>query len=337
MKLKEQEQIRMCEILFLVTGLVIKEFSDDENMITSELVSSLFSVPYLLDLITYFKTQKKTEEYIELKKDYQKIISNTNFFMKDIDITDPIGIFACYIYLYRNGYLSYNKRFYYDSDTKDLASLLGLDVIRGKAVCKNISSLLTDVYKSFGYEARNLIVYAEIEKIKKAPCFNSANLSRTKSGDCYSKIISNITRMIKIPNHAITMVSDDKNNYILDPTNDIALKNGDKKRLLSLHSNEDLMKNFMNFCLLYNLFGYYDDSLNISNYKEKISKPSISFGEYKELYLKALNICNNNKNKLDFFYDDNKTLYENIYKISENESSNIKRLLPVIPDFKRKN
>lgn len=337
MKLKEQEQIRTCEMLFLFAGLVIKEFLDNENTLAPELVSSLFSAPYLLDLITYYKTQKKTEEYMELKKEYEKIVSNTNRLIKDIDIKDPIGIFACYIYLYRNGYLSYNKSFFYDNDTKDFASLLGLDVIRGKAVCKNISSLLTDLYKSFGYEASNLIVYADIESLKKEPGFNSVNLPSTKKGDYYSNIISNMTRKIKIPNHAITMVTDDKNSYILDSTNDIALKKGDKNRLLSLYSNNDLMKNYMNICLLYNLFGFYDDNLSISNYKENISKPSISFDEYETLYLKAINACKNNKDTFDFFYDDNKSIYKNIYEISQNENNNIKRLLPVIPKFTRKN
>ena len=51
-------------------------------------------------------------------------------------------------------------------DLKDLPNLYGVDIVRGKGVCRSISSMLVDIYKDLGYNATNLVVCATEDSIK---------------------------------------------------------------------------------------------------------------------------------------------------------------------------
>ena len=51
---------------------------------------------------------------------------------------------ALYVYLYRSGYLSVNHEFKYSNNMIDFPLLNGVDVVRGRGVCRSISSMFTD-------------------------------------------------------------------------------------------------------------------------------------------------------------------------------------------------
>ena len=244
MKLDTQEKIRMAEMaLFLGSSLAFELFDlKDSNY---EEIVNFMQVPYLLDIISSFRTQRITDEYKELKKLDKEIVSNTAYIIDYIGNNNPIGIFASYIYLYRQGYLSYNKNFVYDNDMKDFAGLLSVDVYRGKGVCRSIASLLTSLYKEFGYNARTLVVNANKESIRNNLHLSNVSLQKSDKGNAFAGKIAKLTNFIPTPNHAITLVDDGKNSYKLDPTNDCMMLNGKLNKLISPCSDKGIMRNYM--------------------------------------------------------------------------------------------
>ena len=110
MKLKTQEDIRRIEIICLMILSILK----DKNIpvgIDIKVLYMIVSTIYDIDLLTVNYTQRKTEEYKELKQMYDEIINNTSSMLKELNINDPVTLFATYVYLYRSGYLSHNHSF----------------------------------------------------------------------------------------------------------------------------------------------------------------------------------------------------------------------------------
>lgn len=332
MKLNTQEKIRMAEMLLYLAGIGLLNLKDGNY----EELANLMQIPYLLDIISSFRTQRITDEYKKLKELDKKIVSNTAYLIDYIGNNNPIGIFASYVYLYRQGYLSYDKNFVYDNDMKDFAGLLSVDVYRGKGVCRSIASLLTSLYKNFGYNARTLMVNANKESIKNNLHLSSVSLQKTDKGNKFAKIIGKSTNFIPIPNHAITLVDDGKNSYKLDPTNDCMMLNGKFNKLLSPCSDKGIMRNYMILDLFYSVLGFFDNDVHISKYVKQCNMHDINVDDYKELYLQALEICNQNKTMFNYFYDDNMPLYESVEEITKAQRSYLKRLFPLIPEGKKK-
>lgn len=335
MKLDTQEKIRMAEMALFLSGYLAFEAFDLKGS-DYEMLIELTQLPYFLDFISSFRTQRITDEWKELKGLDKKIISNTANIIHCIDNDDPIGIFATYIYLYRQGYLSYNKNFIYDNDMKDFASLLSIDVYRGKGVCRSISQPLTSIYREFGYNSRNLLVNANSKSIKNNLHLSNVSLQKSEKGGAFAKAVGKLTSVIPLPNHVITLVDDGVNSYKLDSTNDCMLLNGNLNKLLSPYCDKGIMKNYMLMNLLYSSLGFFDNNINISEFVKQYNMPNISLEEYKELYLGALEICNQNKELFDCFYEDNKPLYEAVNEISRDQRSYLKRLYPLIPNNKKK-
>ena len=335
MEMKDQEKVRMAEMALLLSGGVIhsvlrlKGFNSDIDV-----VSNLMGVPYVLDVISSFKTQKITNEWKELKKIDDKIVSNTANLIDNIGNNDPIGIFASYVYLYRKGYLSYNKNFIYDIDMKDFATLLSIDVYRGKGVCRSISELLTKIYREFGYDSKTLVVNANKKAIKDNIHLSNISLQKSQnSGELVNKVMK-ITGAMHTPNHAITLVSDGVNSYKLDPTNDCMFLSGEKNKFLSPTCGDGIVTNYKFLNFLYSILSFLDNGFNCFDNVQS-QKLDINFEEYKELYLQAFEICNQNEKLFDYFYEDNEPLYEKANEISNTQNNILKRLIPIIPKSRK--
>ena len=335
MKLNTQEKIRMAEMALCLSGCLAFELFDLKGS-DYEKIIGLTQMTYFYDIITSFRTQKVTDEWKELKKLDGKIILNTANIIDCIGNVNPIGIFATYIYLYRQGYLSYNKNFIYDNDMKDFASLFSIDVYRGKGVCRSIAQPLTSIYREFGYNSRTLLVNANSESIENNLHLSNTILQKSEKGGTFAKVVGKLTSVVPIPNHVITLVDDGVNSYKLDPTNDCMLLNDGLNKLLSPCSDKGIMRNYMIMNLLYSVLGLFDNNINVLEYCKQYNLPNINIEEYKELYLKALEICNQNKELFDYFYEDNKPLYEAVNEISKTQRNYIKRLFPLIPSKKKK-
>lgn len=329
MKMKDQEKIRIVETALLLSGGALYYLLENQE-VNAYAVANLMGLPYALDIMSSFKTQKITGEWKELKKMDDKIVSNIANLINNIGNNNPIGIFASYVYLYRKGYLSYDKNFIYDLDIKDFATLLSIDVYRGKGVCRSISELLTKIYRELDYDSKTLIVNANKKAIKANMHLSNVSLQKSQNSSKNVNKIMKITSIVKTPNHAITLVSDGVNSYKLDPTNDCMFLTENRRKLLSPTCSEGIAKNYMLLNLLYSVLGFLDNGVNISNLTKQYNKTDICIEEYKELYLQAFEICRQNEGLFDFFYEDNRPLYEEINEISNTQNNILKRLVPII-------
>ena len=347
MKLKTQERIRSIELyssllLYLSTIIITKDSSIpyikniasfiENNNIDLNTLESIASNIYSLSIIANFKTQTITKEYKELKKLYDELIQNTAEFYKELGLKNPISIFATYVFMYRSGYFSYNKDFKYSTKMKDFAKLNGLDVVRGKGVCRSISSMLTDIYRAMGMNSSNLTVRANDESIKNLQKLGPVKLEKEDSSKRFVKFVSATTKYLPLSNHLITMVESDGINYIFDPTNDGFLYNSENNKLI-IPGKSGHMKNYtlrlMN--ILINLLGAYNDGINIFKKFDQLDLNTVKEEYYETVYNYVVNKCIENEHSFEEFYNKNKEIIDKIHTISEPQSSYIKRLFPINP------
>lgn len=348
MKLKTQETIRSIELssyLGLVFASIIlgnntnieelKEITQfiEDNQIDLNEIRSILSSIYTLDYISSFRTQTITTEYKELKHLYNEIINNIGFFYNEMNITDPISIFTAYIFMYRSGYLSYDKEFTYSNNMKDFAKLHGLDIICGKGVCRSISSMLTDIYNKLGMTSYNLMVNTSIETLNNTQPLSPIKLHTEDENNILLKLTELITRHLPLANHLITTVEQNSKNYIFDPTNDCFLHYIGKNYLGVANNPNYSMKNynFGIYGIITNSLGQFSSSINLQSQRKQIQLPTISYEEYKTKYLESLKICLKSKELFEEFYQQNKNLMEDIHSICEEQNGLIRRLIPIIP------
>lgn len=343
MKLKTQELIRQIELysylgVSLATVLLnanydfqsINEINQflQQNQIDMQQIRIFLSNLYSLDIMTSFRTQTLTEEYKQLDGLYKEIIKNTGEFYKNFGIDHPVCIFAMYVYMYRNGYFSYDKQFQYSTKMKDFARLNGLDVIRGYGVCRSIGSMLTDIYQGMNMTSYNLLVNTNAETISKFTKLCPTALTKDNKGTVnFVKFVTVFTKYIPLSNHLITMVEKENVNYIFDPTNDGFLCKGNGNCLVVANDSNYHMKKHNN--ILFTVLGQYSGGLDIHQQRQQLELPTISFEEYKSLYLQTLNLCLKNQDLFEKFYQDNYQYMHDIESISKEQSGYIKRLFPL--------
>ena len=197
-------------------------------------------------------------------------------------------------------------------------------------MCRSISSMLTDIYQKMGFNSNNLCVSADIETINNLSHLCPLKLEESKSGSKFSKIIGTFTKVIKLPNHLITIVDDTKYSYTLDPTNDGILY-PTKFGKLRIHNNPKLgMQNYISVLTLEALMGVFSTPNRIPGVIKQLDMDTIELSTFEYLYRNALGIIEKNKNLLEEFYENNKDLYEHIYLESENIHSMMGRIVPIV-------
>lgn len=340
MKLKTQEKMRQIEIdvyiatifisLLLTRDLdvfkVINTFLESNNM-NLEDIRSLTSGVLCLDIVTSYRREQYTSEYKELKGLYSDVVSNIAELLKGFEFENPVSIFAAYMYMYRNGYLSHNKYFTYSTNMKDFSYLNGLDVIRGEGVCRSIGSLLTDIYKEMGLDSHNLLVRVKKRSFDSLEDLCSVPMNKTEKGNKFANIVGNLTTFLPLSNHLITDVEYNGKNYILDSTNDIYLYNEKGKLILP---NGKFWKESRLTSIVTTTVGQININLNFIKKYKQFNLPSISNEEYRKIYLQALNLIKDNIDILEKFYSDNRGLFDEIKILSDKQNNFIKRIFPMV-------
>lgn len=287
-----------------------------------------FSDIYLCESLSSSYIEKLTKEYKEMKEIYCEIIKNTVKLYNDIGSNDPVSIFATYIYMYRSGLFSYNKTFRFSGNTKDFADLSGVDIIRGKGVCRSISSMLTDIYNAMGFAGQDLCVRAIFDNMENVSDNYPVKLlgETTVNNDTMLKIADKVKLLA---NHQINMVQQNNYNYILDPTNNLFLMNQGNKLVLA---NDD--SNYMKIDIFTNLFLKvafgHTNQFTVINDQKKLLMKTISHDEYTALHLKAVQFCLKNNLLFEEFFSNNSNLINDLYLISEQQHSLMKRKNPFL-------
>ncbi len=333
MSMKSQEHTRAFELLaflFLTVAVGAVDYFDVANISLDTLIffKSIALDTYTIDFITSLWRERLTDEYDELKNNYKVIIDSFSNLMHKTGIDNPIQIFAAFVYLYRNNYLSYGCEINYSNNLKDIPGLQGIDVIRGNVVCRSLANMLNDIYNYMGYQAKTIPVRATDEFLDKGISLASTPLLNDEKN-----------KTLELPfgaNHLINMVKDNNKNYILDPTNDLFLlyKN---RRIVLANDSEERMKYYLLSWLRSSIFGINNQGVNIRSFMKQITLPSISFEEYVSLYRDAVAKLEGNSAGLGLFYYNTDYMMDSINAITDRQDQVLKRLIPFIPKKKDNN
>lgn len=91
---------------------------------------------------------EKIKPYLAgVKENYNGFVYNAAKLIIDLsgDMQKEEIYFGIFVYLYRNGFFSKDNTFEFGAPNNELNSLLGVSVIQGTGVCRNISSLFKDI------------------------------------------------------------------------------------------------------------------------------------------------------------------------------------------------
>ena len=281
-----------------------------------------------------------TKDIKQIRELYNYFINNYNKLNKIFDLNNPVEIYTMFNYLLYKGYLSKNKEFQFSGkQARDLKGLSGAEVITGKAVCRHISGMLTDILNGYGIESSQLGVYLrdysinikilEEQKHTKEELVNWVRMHITDE-QTYEFVMKRIDELIdnrnqnieissemiddknilkrKVGNHAISFAFKDGKSYFLDPTQTriYRMKESNESTLYDSKC-DDIPMRLKSSIVLNNLKDYLQ-------MKKRLANPSLSItAEEEQALVKAtLDKCKNNMDIFEQFYVDNCELYDDI-------------------------
>ena len=120
------------------------------------------------------------EDYLRLKEKYDIYVDKLAKHIERKNIIDSLDIGFYFCRLLYSGNLSLNNDFKYckvkDDEDNYYQGILGARVISGYGVCRNMASVLTDVYKKMGIDATYLAVKTKmLDKDGHAVCLVKSN------------------------------------------------------------------------------------------------------------------------------------------------------------------
>lgn len=331
-----QNTLGMSTIGLAVANELTSQYPLINNSI--DILSYTTLVAYLGMVLT--KGKEYTKDIKQIRELYNYFLNNYNKLNKIFDLSNPVEIHTMFNYLLYKGYLSKDKEFQFSGkQARDLNGLSGVNVIAGKAVCRHISGMLTDILNEYGIESSQLGVYSKNysininilkeQKHTKEELVNWVRMhitdeqiyefvmklidelidSRNKNIEISSEMIDdkNILKR-KIGNHAISFAFIDGKSYFLDPTQTRIYRmkesNGD---ILYDSECDEIPIRLLSSILLNDLKGYLQ-------MKKRLSNPcsSISLEEEQALIKATLDKCKNNMDIFEQFYADNCELYDDI-------------------------
>lgn len=263
---------------------------------------------------------EKIDEYNIVHNNYKNILQKTKQLANELNLTDSLEIANLYTYLLWNGYFSKNKELYYQMDKRiNLSNNYSFDIMNSRGVCLNFSSMLTDLINEFDYNAASIMNKFEVKTRKYTPNINRKITKPSVSKKLLMHILGPISN--KIGNHAFTLIEENGQMYIYDPTNLLVLNINDKFKCTDICGNESaIIKPYLSYFLNKNEKSEMAlDKLNIF----QAFVPAFNEMNYIKTWENNLVCFNDNINLLNDFH---KEINENIEIISD-KSKNIKKLL----------
>ncbi len=120
----------------------------------------------LIKQITSKRQQINKEQYGDIIKEYNTIISKTALLIKELHLNkNPLTQYFAVSDLMHNGHLSYEGVLQYDSPKdssfKDITGYLGMDVILGYGCCRHQANVLKDILSTLDNKTKLLSVSGE--------------------------------------------------------------------------------------------------------------------------------------------------------------------------------
>jgi len=217
-----------------------------------------------------------------------------------------------------------------------------MHVIAGKAVCRHISAMLTDILNDYGIESSQLGVYARDFtvniNISDEPKYTKEELidwvrthiineemyslvtrfidelyeecdKNNKGIEISSKMVDDKNLLNKgMGNHAITFSLKDGKSYFLDPTQSRIFRMSETNKNLLFDQEYEAPIRFVTSLLL------NGDLKSHLKMKKSLSRqyPSVSKEEEKLMVGETTKLCDENKDLFEKFYSENSELYDDI-------------------------
>lgn len=280
----------------------------------------------------------KTKDIVEIKELYNEFIENYVKLNKKLDFNNPAEMSAMFNFLLYNGYLSRDKKFQFSSKgVTDINAIDGTNILNGKGVCRHIAGMFTDVLNQSGVEASRLCVYSPVPeitvKVLEKPKYSLEELydiarKRALDEDTYNLIMKLIKEFAvdkghdidlvftqtdeKNPikrmtgNHTISFATSDGVGYYLDPTlNGCYIKGESDKTLIDAYQFSLEARIAPSI-----IFNDADSFKKLR--KGVVTLDTLSMEELGNLQRNARNICKENLDLFEQFYEENHELYEDI-------------------------
>lgn len=346
MKIRHMESARL--VLF-ATYIAAKVFvgNDDtlfrevnefliSNGISMEDITPYMSLAYNASILTGFQLEQLCKDYDRIESFYNTVVYNTAELIEAFGIEkDPVKVFALYVYLYRSGYLSVNHEFKYSTNMKDLPLLNGVDVVRGRGVCRSISSMFTDICNSVYLTASNVSVRVKPEVMKKTEDLSLRKLDSEVRGKRFAKIIGKVTSIVPIGNHLVTAIEHDKYSGIYDPTNDCIMHVVGSRRYGLVNDTSATMSYSFISNLIPRVLGQMNTEVDVSYLRNLSTKDRIAYEEYREIYEEINKLIRDNEYLFEEFYKINLPFMQEIDILTREQHGMIKRMFPIIPEIRR--
>lgn len=298
--------------------------------------SALITIPIATPFLAYQlltqtnKYQNHTKEATETKKLYDELIELYKKLLIELELEHPTEVYALYKYMYRKGYLSNGNNFIFGtSEAPEISDRIGINVITGKAVCRNISGMLGDIYKSMGINTEQLALYVgdgefSENKLRSSIRFYEKKLANAKEEEKIKEIEKKLKTckeildkklilesIIKKPgNHIITISEYDGKCYLYDPTNLILYKKDESFNYNNIFNSKIITYDNCQIASVKN------SALNTkqikNNTKNIISLEDSDKKENMRIILQTDILVKNNLDMLERFREENKELYGDI-------------------------
>lgn len=208
--------------------VMITGYKDDESILKSRKAMEMLYIQ-----------KDNIEIYEESYKCYKRILETCADLANKLGLQNSLQICMLFTYMLWNGYFSVTRNNIYTSNR--LASIEGLfpfDIMNGKGVCLNYSTMLRDLLIVCGYDSANLVNIEDKNiKVGYRPDIyrKKGNERRTTK---FKEFVSQLQTK-KIGNHAVTLINDNGNLYAYDPTNLVLLniKNINEARVVKGNGN----------------------------------------------------------------------------------------------------
>ena len=307
------------------------------NGISMEDITPFMSLACNAAILTGFNLEQLCKDYERIESFYNAVVYNTAELIEAFGIEkDPVKVFALYTYLYRSGYLSVDKEFKYSTNMKDLPELNGVDVIRGRGVCRSISSMFTDVVNSVGLTASNMSVRVKPNTLKNSEDLSLRSLDSEVRGKKWAKVVGKVTSIIPIGNHLVTAIEHDTQSGIYDPTNDLFMHVvGTRKYVLVNDTSATMSYSFISN-LVPKLLGQMDTEVSISLLRKLSREDRLVYEEYKQIYEEVNELIRDKKDVFEEFYQVNLPYMREVAKLANEQHGMIKRMFPILPDIGNK-
>jgi len=266
--------------------------------------------------------EKYTKEIKNIENMYNNLINKYTVLNNKFELKNPVEIYSMYNYMLYKGYLSKDGEFKFgDSNIKDICTLLGVNVVTGKAVCRHIATMLNDTYNKMDINAYTYSCHLDSNGIlfdtlkENISALETILESVTNSNErkeienlisSHKKLLKRYTPpLIKKSNHLINIASKDGICYIMDPTNQTILKkepDKEYKNILKL----DLVSPLGSKIKLIKSRGEYDKK------REILLLPNSKEEDDDKIITNINSLCNNNLDLLDRFKRENRELYSDI-------------------------